>query len=97
MGTSLRPIADKYVKGTSPQRQQLPSGVPPRAPRSGGTGASGTARTASAVSLPLAESENAIIPARRSASCNSILKNRSLRIVQAAVLSDLEAGKRRAK
>lgn len=51
----------------------------------------------SAGSLPLAESEKAIIPAKRSANCNSILKTRSLRIVQATVLSDLEARERESK
>lgn len=68
-----------------------------RAQQSRGQGASRTALAANAVSLPLAESENAIIPAKRSASCNSILKTRSLRVIQATVLSDLEAGKRSAK
>lgn len=106
VGTSLHPSADKQRAGDESATTATPLRGPSegtagvcgaRAQRSRGKGASCRVFAASTVSLPLAESENAIIPAKRSTSCNSILKTRSLRIVQATVLSDLEAGKRRAK
>lgn len=106
VGTSPRPCADKRWAGDESVLTATPLWAPSegttgvcgaRAQRGRGKGTSRRAFAASAVSLPLAESENAIIPAKRSASCNSILKTRSLRIVQATVLSDLEAEKRRAK
>lgn len=66
-------------------------------PRSRRKGESHRVFAPSRLPLPLAESENAIIPAKRSASCNSILKTRSHCIAQATVLSDLEAGKKESK
>lgn len=98
VGTSLHPCADMQRAGD----ESATTATPFQGPSEGTTGVCGTraqksasrkAFAASAVSLPLAESENAIIPAKRSASCNSILKIRSLRIVRATVLSDLEAEK----
>lgn len=104
MGTSLHLCADKKCAGD----ESLPTATPRESPLGARrvfveqepteqTEESPRVIVPSAVPLPLAESENAIIPAKRSASCNSILKTRSRRIAQATVLSDLEAGKRRAK
>lgn len=96
VGTSLHLCADKKCAGD----ESLLTATLLGGPCGGATGVYGREsqgdRTKT-VPLPLAESENAIIPARRSASCNSILKTRSRRVAQATVLSDLEAGKRRAK
>lgn len=96
VGTNLHLCADKKCVGDESLLTATPLGWSLRgrrgclqSPRSRGKGGSHRVIAPSAVPLPLAESENAIIPAKRSASCNSILKTRSHRIAQATVLSDL--------
>lgn len=98
MGTSLHLCTDKKHAGDKSLPIATPVGgslqghhgcLRSTSPQSRGKGENHRVLAPSTLPLPLAESENAIIPAKRSASCNSILKTRSHRTAQASVLSDL--------